>query len=256
MEAALISPQHLAGMNEAAVAAIRVHHGNAPATIGDFFRVAGKANGTIHLEGDLSRIKHLGSGMTGGQLHIHGNAGAHLGAGMTGGEIIVEGNAGDWVGPEMSGGRITVKGDAGHMVGSAYRGSSTGMQGGEIIVQGSAGNETGHALRNGLILVGGNSGDFTGVNLLAGTVLVMGAPGIRTGAGMKRGTIISMCNTEMLPTFSYSCLYRPTFMRMFLYYARELGLPVSDNHIDGQYHRWCGDSVEQNRVEILVYETG
>ncbi|MGH8120791.1 MAG: formylmethanofuran dehydrogenase subunit C, partial [Gammaproteobacteria bacterium] len=72
MEAALINPQHLADMNETAIAAIQLHHGNDPATIGDFFRVEGKSNGTIHLEGDLSRIKHLGSGMSGGQIHIHG----------------------------------------------------------------------------------------------------------------------------------------------------------------------------------------
>ena len=47
----------------------------------------------------------------------------HLGAEMTGGEIHVHGNAGDWVGAEMRGGRIHVHGDAGHLVGAAYRGS-------------------------------------------------------------------------------------------------------------------------------------
>jgi len=254
LEAALINTQHLAGMNETAVAELQIHHGNHPAAVGDFFRVEGKPNGTIHLEGDLSLIKHLGFGMAAGQMYIHGNTGAHLGAGMSGGEIIVDGNAADWVGPEMSGGRITIKGDAGHMVGSAYRGSAAGMLGGEIIVHGNVRNETGHAMRNGLILVGGISGDFTGVNMLAGTILIMGESGIRIGAGMKRGTIISLHKSGMLPTFSYSCLYRPPFMRMLLRYARELGLPVTDSHLNGRYHRWCGDSVEQNRGEILIFE--
>lgn len=254
VEAALISPQQLAGMNETAIAGVQLHHGNQLVCIGDFFKVAGTANGVIHLEGDLSPIKHLGSGMAQGLMHIHGHAGAHLGTGMSGGEIIVDGNAADWVGPEMSGGKITVMGDAGHMVGSAYRGSIAGMLGGEIIIHGHAKNEVGHAMRNGLIMIGGNSGDFTGVNVLAGTIIVIGEPGIRTGASMKRGTIISLHKTEMLPTFSYSCLYRPAFVKMLLQYARDQGLPITDSHLHGQYHRWCGDSVEQNRGEILVYD--
>ena len=254
MEAALISPHLLAGMNETAIANIQLHHGNHPACIGDFFKIAGTANGNVHLEGDLSLIKHLGSGMTGGQMHINGHAGAHLGAGMSGGEIVVDGNAADWVGPEMTGGRITINGNAGHMVGSAYRGSSAGMLGGEIIIHGNVKNETGHAMRNGLIMVGGSSGDFTGVNALAGTILVIGESGIRTGASMKRGTIISMHKIEILHTFTYSCLYRPTFMRMLLQYAQEHALPITDSHFNGQYHRWCGDSVEQNRGEILIFD--
>lgn len=255
LEAALLSPHLLANMNESAVAKIQLHHGNQPVSVGDFFKVEGKPNGIVHVEGDLSRIKHLGNGMTQGQLHIHGNAGAHLGATMSGGEILVEGNAADWVGPEMSGGRIIIRGNAGHMVGSAYRGSTSGMQGGEIIIHGSVKNETGHAMRNGLIMVGGGSGDFTGVNMLAGTVLVMGESGIRMGAGMKRGTIVGLHKTEMLPTFTYSCCYRPVFMRVLMQYARDHGLPVTDSHLHGQYQRWCGDNVEQNRGEILLYDS-
>ena len=108
-------------------------------------------------------------------------------------------------------------------------------------------------MRNGLIAVGGNSGDFTGVNLLAGTILVMGETGIRTGAGMKRGTILLLHETEMLPTFSYSCLYRPTYLNILLPYLRGHGLSLTDEHVHGHYQRWCGDSVEQNRGEILIY---
>lgn len=253
LEAELLAPDKITGMNESTVAAIKVQHGNQTASVGDFFKVTGKANGAIHLEGDLSRIKHLGAGMTSGQIVIHGDAGAHLGAAMSGGEIIVEGNATDWVGPEMSGGRIVIKGDAGHLVGSVYRGGSTGMSGGEIIVHGSVKNETGHAMRNGLIIIGGNSGDFTGVNMRAGTVFVLGEMGIRTGAGMKRGTIISMQPAEMLPTFSYSCLYRPAFIRMLLQHVAGSGLAIDQDYMEGQYQRWCGDSVELNKGEILIY---
>ena len=254
LEAELLSPDKLSGMNESAVARIKVHLGNQPASVGDFFKVTGTVNGIIHLEGDLSRIKHLGAGMTAGKMHIHGDAGAHLGTGMSGGEIVVDGNAADWVGPEMTGGRITIKGDAGHLVGSAYRGSTSGMLDGEIIVHGSVKNETGHAMRNGLIVIGGNGGDFTGVNMLAGTIIVLGEVGTRTGASMKRGTIISMHKAEILPTFSYACQYHPTFIRMLLQKVQNLGLPVSEDQLQGQYHRWCGDGIELNRGEILIYE--
>jgi formylmethanofuran dehydrogenase subunit C len=254
LEAASITPHNLSGLNEASIANIKVHHGNQQASIGDFFRVQGTANGCIHLEGDLSRIKHLGAGMSSGQIHVHGNAGAHLGADMSGGEIIVDGNAEDWIGPEMTGGRIIIKGNAGHLAGSAYRGSASGMQGGEIFIHGNVKNETGHTMRNGLIAVGGNSGDFTGVNMQAGTIIIMGEPGIRTGAGMKRGTIITMHDAELLPTFSYSCLYHPAFIRILLHYVKSVGIPVNDDQIQGKYHRWCGDSIEQNRGEILIFK--
>lgn len=254
LEAELLRPDTLSGLKDTEVAGLRVMHGNQPACVGDFFRVHGTADGELRLEGDLSRIKHLGASMVSGRITIEGDAGAHLGTGMSGGEITVTGNAADWVGPEMSGGRIVIKGDAGHLPGSAYRGSTRGMLGGEIIIHGNAKNEIGHAMRNGLIVIGGNSGDFTGVNMLAGTIVVLGEMGIRAGAGMKRGSIITMRPAGMLPTFSYSCLYHPPFIGMLLQDIKSAGLPISDGQLLGHYQRWCGDSVELNRGEILIYQ--
>ena len=252
LEADNICPDKLAGLNDAELSALTVFHGNDQVVLGDFFKIQGNYNGEVRIEGDLSNVKHLGSGMSNGRMMIIGDVGQHLGACMCGGEIIVEGNAGDWVAPEMMGGRVIIKGDAGHMVGSAYRGSSVGMQGGEIIVHGNARNETGHAMRNGLIVIGGNNGDFTGVNMLAGTIIIFGEMGIRHGAGMKRGTIISMQDTQLLPTFTYTCTYCPTYVRIYLSYIQSLGLPVDDKQITGKYKRWIGDAVELNRGEILI----
>ncbi|MCK6626173.1 MAG: formylmethanofuran dehydrogenase subunit C [Anaerolineae bacterium] len=255
LEAEVISPDRLAGLNHAEIAALPVQHGNQKAALGDFFRVTGSSNGEIRLEGDLSRVKLVGAGMSHGRMVIAGNVGMHVGAGMRGGEIVVEGDAGDWAGAEMSGGRLLVKGNAGHLVGSAYRGGTVGMQGGEIIVQGNAGNEVGAAMRRGLIAVGGNSGDFTGVNMLAGTIVVLGQLGWRSGAGMKRGSIISMHPAEILPTFTFACTYQPTFLPIFLRRLRDQGLPISEAQLKGYYRRWSGDSVELNRGEILLLET-
>lgn len=257
LEAEVITPDRLAGLSEAEIAALPVLYGNKQATLGDFFRVSGTCDdGEIRLAGDLSRVKHIGLGMTGGRIFIEGNVGMHLGALMRGGEIVVEGDVGDWVGAEMAGGRITVKGNAGHMVGAAYRGSTIGMTGGEIFVYGNAGNEVGHAMRRGLIVVVGDTGDFTAVNMKAGTIIVLGHLGIRTGAGMRRGTVVSMHDAPLLPTFGYACTYNPTFLRVYLLYLRKQGLPIEDAYVNGRYRRWSGDAVELNRGEILLFEQG
>lgn len=256
LEAETITPDRLTGLSETEIAALPVQYGNQKAALGDFFRVSvsDSSSDEVRVEGDLCRVKLLGAGMTKGRLVIEGDAGMHVGAGMAGGQIVVEGNASDWVGAEMSGGRLEIKGNAGHLVGSGYRGSTVGMKGGEIIVHGSAGNEVGSAMRRGLIAIAGDSGDFTGVNMLAGTVIVLGQMGWRSGASMQRGSIISMHDAPILPTFTYACAYRPTFLSMYLRYLQNLGLPITQAHLNGYYRRWSGDSVELNRGEILLLE--
>lgn len=253
LEADALSPDRLQSLSRRELEKLEVYYGNVRTPLAEFFTISGEYNGELHLSGDLSRVKHVGALMTSGNIHVHGDVGAHLGTGMTGGEIHVDGNAADWVGPEMQGGRIIVEGDAGHMIGAAYRGSPVGMIGGEIIIKGNVGNETGHAIRGGLIAVGGDSGDFTGVNMLAGTIVVCGQPGIRTAASMKRGTVVSLCDAEMLPTFSYDCCYHPVYIRLYLQYLDTIGLHVDETCINGNYERWSGDAVEMNRGEILIY---
>jgi formylmethanofuran dehydrogenase subunit C len=255
LEAESICPDKLANLTTAEIENQALQYGNQDVKIADFFTVKGQKSLNLNIQGDLSRIKHLGSGMAAGKMTIEGGVGAHLGAGMSGGEIIVSGNAADWVAPEMTGGRVEIKGNAGHMVGSAYRGSPAGILGGEIIVHGNAKNEIGHAMRNGLIVIGGNTGDFTGVNMLAGTIIVLGELGIRTAAGMKRGSVVSMNKTELLPTFRYSCVYQPGYLRLYLLYLQRLGLNISEEQIMGHYARWCGDIIELNRGEILLYHS-
>ncbi len=255
LEAEAISPAILSGLSESGIEHQQVMHGNVIAKIGDFFKITGKGNPNLHLEGDMSNVKMIGAGMSQGKITIEGDVGMHVGIGMSGGEILVKGNASDWVGPEMSGGRITIKGNAGHMVGSAFRGQPSGIQGGEIFIHGNAKNEIGNSMRRGLIAIGGNAGDFTGVNMLAGTIIVFGEMGIRTGAGMKRGTIVSFKNAPMLPSFEYSCTYHPLFLRFFLLKLQENGFQknIQDQHLNGKYKRYSGDGIELNRGEVLLF---
>ncbi len=254
LETECISPQRIASLSEHGIENLEVMHGNRKAKIGDFFRVSGGGGG-IHLEGDLSSVKLVGSGMSAGSIVIDGDIGMHVGCEMSGGEITVNGDASDWVGPGMSGGRVVVKGNAGHMVGSAYRGQAAGMCGGEILVHGNVKNETGGGMRRGLIAVGGDAGDFTGVNMIAGTIVVFGELGMRTGAGMKRGSIVAFKPAEILPTFEYICAYSPLFLRLYLLYLRDRGFPVEAPYFNGRYKRWSGDAVELNRGEILLFDS-
>jgi formylmethanofuran dehydrogenase subunit C len=254
MEAEVITPSSLTGLCEAEVSALPLQYGNERVPLGEFFRVSGRYEGEIRVEGDLSRVKMIGSGMSAGRIVVDGDAGMHLGTGMSGGEIIVKGNAGDWVAPDLTGGRITIHGNAGHLVGSAYRGSSVGIRGGEILIHGNAGNEVGNAMRRGLIAIGGDCGDFGGVNMRAGTLVVLGRLGLRCGASMKRGSIVSMQAAPLLPTFGFACRYEPLYLRLYLLHLARLGMSVGEGHIEGRYRRYSGDAIEGNRGEILLLD--
>ena len=255
LEADNITPDKLRGLGRAEIEKTPLQHGNRRVAIADFFAVDGDAaDGVIEVAGDdLGRVKFLGAGMSGGVLRVEGDAGEHLGAGLSGGEIFVSGDAADWVGPEMRGGRIDIRGDAGHAIGSAYRGAAVGMTGGEILIHGGARNEVGNGMRGGLIAIGGDSGDFTGVNMLAGTILVAGRLGIRSGAGMRRGSIVSLHDAEPLPTFRYACKWRPPYLRLYFEHLRRRGLALDEELDNGLFRRYCGDGVELDKGEILLY---
>lgn len=253
VEAECITPDALAGKSAAEIAALPVQHGNRQEPLGEFFKVEGDAgDGHILIEGDCSRVKLIGAGMTQGTITIHGKVGMHLGAEMRGGEIHLHGDAGDWVGAEMRGGRIHVRGNAGHLAGAGYRGSRLGMRGGVLLIEGKAGNEIGNGMRRGLIAICGETGDFAGVSLIAGSIFLFGTPGLRTGAGMKRGTIAVFAESvPLLPTFRYDCAYRPVFMNIYLRQLRDWGFPGIERYLHGTFHRYSGDLVALGKGEIL-----
>jgi formylmethanofuran dehydrogenase subunit C len=239
------------------IKATPVQYGNKQPALAEFFDVTGSAAEDEHLVwvGDCSKVKLIASGWRTGKVTVEGHAGMHVGAEMSGGEVSVRGSAGDWVGAEMKGGRIRIHGNAGHCVAAVYRGGRRGMTGGEIFVDGDVGNELGHTLRRGLIAVRGTAGDGLGFNMLAGTILVFGAAGIRPGAGMRRGTIGLLGPAPappLLPTFKFTCLYRPEILRVFLLHLRRNGFDVPDECLSAVYRRYNGDFLELGKGEILV----
>jgi formylmethanofuran dehydrogenase subunit C len=249
-----LRPDRLAGKSATEIERLELRHGNRAVPVRELFAVAGGGTDDVRIEGDLSRVAGLGTGMAGGRLTIAGAAGAHLGAGMTGGEIVVEGDAGDWAGAEMRGGRIVVRGSAGRRLGGAYAGSRAGMQGGEILVHGDAGDEAGAGLRRGVVAIAGRTGAAAGLAAPAGTIVALGPLGAYPGALMRRASIVAMTPPPLLPTYAEATTYRPTFLRLLLRRLRDLGLPVGDEQIEGRYTRWSGDALELNRGEILILE--
>lgn len=251
---AALSPDRLAGLSRGEIEALPLRLGNRPASVGELFDVSGAGEPDVCVTGDLARVARLGAGMTAGSLTIAGRAGPHVGAGMRGGELVVEGDAGDWAGAEMQGGRLVVRGSAGRRLGGGYEGTTAGMRGGEILVHGDAGDEVGAALRRGLIAVAGRIGAAAGLSAPAGTIVALGAVGAHPGAGMRRASIVAMTPPTLLPTYAPACTYRPPFLRLCLRRLRALGLPVTDEQIEGSYTRWSGDAVELRRAEILILE--
>jgi formylmethanofuran dehydrogenase subunit C len=239
LEAEVLTPDQLVGD----VAALPVWHGRERTRVGAFFEVSGSGD-DVRLEGDLSRVRYVGAGMSAGRLTIAGSVGAHAGAGMSGGELRIEGDAGDRAGVGMRGGTLVVGGSAG-------RGLGEHMRGGEIVVHGDAGAQAGARLRRGLIAVGGRAGEAAGLRMVAGTIVALGGVGPHAGAGMRRGSIVTT-EAQLLSTFTFACFYRPPYLRLYLRRLRALGLPVE--RLEGRYARWCGDGLELNRGEILILE--
>jgi len=109
-------------------------------------------------------------------------------------------------------------------------------------------------MRRGLIAIDGDSGDFAGVNMLPGTVVVLGSLRWRPGADMRRGTIVFMQPADLLPTFFYTCDYRPVAVRIVPGHLRRRGLPVTDPQLAARYRLWSGDGIELNKDEVLLLD--
>jgi formylmethanofuran dehydrogenase subunit C len=206
VEAENISPDKFAGRTEKEIQSIEVWIGNHKTTIGELFSVKVEGSGAaadtkLVLEGDFSRVKRIGEGMTAGLLMIKGNVDMHLGAKMSGGKITVTGNVDSWAGREMKGGELIIEGNTGYYLGAGYRGETCGMRGGKITVMGSALDYVGEHMCGGEILVKGNAGILPGLSNNGGRIVIEGSTG-RPGSEMAKGTIIikGMVD-EMMPVF-------------------------------------------------------
>ncbi len=254
LEAENIVPDQFVGLTNAAVRAIPIFLGKKQCRLDDFFTVEGDGSDDVELRGDLKNVKWLGKGMKSGILRASGNVGMHLGAYMKGGTIEVAGNASDWVGAEMTNGTIRVAGDAGGQLGGAYRGSLSGMNGGIIVIGGTGQLEIGIRMKRGVIVIGGRVRDFAGLQMKGGTLFLLQGAEIRTGAWMNRGTIVSLKPLKLLPTFTQTCSYNPTFLRLYAKRLASFGVSIPVDAAGGSYQRYVGDSAIPGKGEILVWQ--
>jgi formylmethanofuran dehydrogenase subunit C len=93
--------------------------------------------------------------------------------------------------------------------------------------------------------------------MIAGTVLALGKVAPGAGRFVKRGSIVVFQAVTPPATFRYSCTYRPPHLRVLLAYLRaRYAAPFSEAHLDGPYHRYCGDFAELGKGEILHWADG
>jgi formylmethanofuran dehydrogenase subunit C len=206
VEAENISPDRFAGKTEKEIQSMEVWMGNRKTTLGELFSVkvegeAAAADTKIVMEGDFSRVKRIGEGMTAGLIMIKGNVDMHLGAKMSGGKISVTGNVDSWAGREMKGGELIIEGNAGYYLGAGYRGETCGMRGGKIMLMGSALDFLGEHMCGGEIIVKGDAGILPGLSNNGGKIVIEGNTS-RPGSEMAKGTIIVNGSVyEMMPVF-------------------------------------------------------
>ncbi|MHA1838439.1 MAG: formylmethanofuran dehydrogenase subunit C [Candidatus Ranarchaeia archaeon] len=261
LEAQSISPDLFAGKKIEEISKLSAYYGKEETKIGDFFDIKGSSGETIEstrieLTGDLSRVKFIGHGMTGGVILIKGNVGAYLGSKMEEGKIEVQGNIDDYGGVEMKGGTIIISGSAGHYTGGALPGGQIGMNGGHLIILGNSGDHLGQFMRRGVIYVEGDTGSFTGTGMDAGTIVVKGKLGERAGANMTRGNIIALnAVPEILPTFLYEGTFKLEVVRLTLKMLKDsykIGIP--DQFIGGNFIKYRGDRAEDNgKGELFLF---
>lgn len=197
VEAERITPDVFAGKSLDEIAKLPVYEGNTKRALGDLFNVEGSPGSQavdtlIRIEGDLSKVRRIGEGMTAGKIVVKGDVGHYVGFSMKGGFIEIHGNAGLWLGGKMKGGEITVFGNVGDFVGGSLRGElpGKGMRKGTIVIHGNAGSEVGRGMSGGSILVHGSVGVLPGIDMRGGTIGVKGDCEGKPGARMAAGRVI------------------------------------------------------------------
>jgi len=215
LEADCITPDNFAGKTLEQIADMTVWEGNTTHRLGKFFDIAGKTGATaaetaIVVNGNVPRVKYIGSKMTDGAILCKGDVDMYLGAWMKGGSILCKGNADAFAGIQMEGGDLIIEGNAGNYLGAAYRGDWRGMKGGNILVKGNAGNDLGEYMMGGTITIMGNVTFNAGIHAgrgntskePGGKIIIHGAADARVGAQMIRGTIFVLGGIKtMMPGF-------------------------------------------------------
>ena len=249
LEAEVINPGIFSGKSKGEIEKLLIWQGPTQLPLSNFFDVDIRGAGTpedtvIVIQGDVSRVKHIGHGMKAGKIEIRGSSGMHTGAEMAGGSIVVEKDAGSWSGMEMKGGLLQVKGNAGDHIGSAYRGSWRGMTGGKIEIVGNARSQLGGGLAGGEIVVNGNVENFCSIRQSGGAVIIKGNAIRGLGAEMTGGTIAVLGEVSQ---------FTPGFVKE----GSESNPKIGELQIEGSFTKYSGDyAISKNPKGILYAREG
>ena len=245
VEAEVVTPDNFAGKSAEEIGQLLVWQGPVQYPLSNYFEVKGDGAAsaeetTIVIDGDASRVKRIGEGMTAGKILVKGSTSMHVGAEMKGGEIIVEGDTDSWAGMEMEGGLLHIKGSTKDHLGSAYRGSWKGMTGGRIVVDGDAVNQVGGGMSGGEIVIGGNVKHFCGIRINNGLIVVKGNAHRTVGAEMTGGTIVIGGTIEQFtPGFELEDI--------------ESDLKFDDIECAGEYKKFTGDYAIPQKGKGTLY---
>ena len=72
LETEALCPDRLAGASRGEIEGLAAWHGNERTRLGEFFAVSGSGD-DVRIEGDLSRVKFVGAGMSGGRVTVAGH---------------------------------------------------------------------------------------------------------------------------------------------------------------------------------------
>jgi formylmethanofuran dehydrogenase subunit C len=241
-----ISPDIFQGKTREEMEELKVSEGNKQKNLSELFEIEEAKTESplesfiITVNGDVSKVRRIGSRMKGGEITINGDAGMHLGEEMKGGKITVHGNVEAWAGAMMKGGTIEIHGNAGDYLGAPYRGCSDGMRGGKIIVYGNVGTEAGAYMKKGIIKIYGNAGQFLGFRMHRGTIYVQKDCEARAGACMTDGKIVVNGFLEsVLPTFTLDNVRAKVKIE-------------EDDSAEGPFYVFLGDLAEHGNGKLYV----
>ena len=254
LDVSRILPENMVGIPVDEIRRMRLVHGRRRVMLGDLFEIDESAEDGLAFYGATDKLHSLGSGMSQGQIRVHGNVGDKLGACMTSGHIHVLGNAGDYVGSGMRGGTIDIKGNSGDFTGGALPQKPLGMRDGVICVGKSVGLRAGEYMRRGLLVVNGDAGPYCGSNLIAGTVIVTGHAAQGIGYGMRRGTILLGHEPQEIPVTFNKCGTQPlTFLALLLRHLRTVNRKAHSRlRSIREVRRLTGDISYGGQGEILI----
>ncbi len=251
LDLSALTPRRLAGLDEAAVARLKLAGGRDAPSVGDLFKLSAGDADTVVIEGGSPLLDHVGAGLEGGLLVLEGDVGDFAGRGMTGGRLELRGSAGRLAASGLRGGTVEIAGNAGALLAGPLPGERAGMDGGTVLLRGSAGSQACDRMRRGLVVVEGDAGPQAASRMIAGTLVVCGRVGVSPGMLLRRGTMVLGHAVPAPDGFLPSGHTPGVFRTLLTAWLRALS-PAAGDAAARAGRRLLGDQATLGRGEMLM----